>query len=504
MMIRLRHILATSIQASIGMICPVIAIAAPALDLTTWTDRELVPYLESQLSEHPRFRGETVLFVAMDGGAPAPITNTLAIALRDRVVDAIAEKPGIRIGWQTSSAAVEHTDVDCTRDAVHYYIGFEISKLIDRRYRVTMRVLDAEDRSWVAGAGQSWEGRVTGAQRRAFEETRTDEYFRGTRDVPYAATQTDMLAKRLAHDLACNLMQQLTEEYVIAANLTITRATTTPTGVADTVELVRNNLAAYPTLNVSAQTSAANARLDGRAHRIVDDLYQYWVTVTPTGDAMLPSVSASAYVRLSLAPGGTAATTAIGPTHVPMPVSKANGGFLAPLRIVEPPRRRSCYGSAVAQWVPKPVSADHTIARGECFYLQSSVDRDVTVFLLNYQVHAGLVRLSGDHCGDSSNGIRVRAGDALHFPAAGDPRPAASAWQGQRGLESFYAIAATDADAVRELTAIVARLPARCSLSPEPGLSGTELESWFDSFGAVMDRWRSSVDWQAVRIRHVL
>jgi hypothetical protein len=54
----------------------ILAVATPVLakdgNLERWFDEELVPYVASQLVEHPRFKGETVMFVVLENNAPAP------------------------------------------------------------------------------------------------------------------------------------------------------------------------------------------------------------------------------------------------------------------------------------------------------------------------------------------------------------------------------------------------------------------------------------------------
>ncbi len=390
--------------------------------------------------------------------------------------------------------------MDCTRGVVHYYVGLEVTRLIDRRYRVTMRILDAQDRSWVTGSGKMWEGRLTAAQRRAFEQSMTDEYFRGTREIPFSAAQADVLAARLAHDLTCNLLRQVAGEYVIGAEPE--PPDTMP--LSGALELVRNNLAGNPVLQITANADAANARLEGKAHPIAGDLHQYWVTITPTGEgATLAVVSTSVYVRLPNAAGQQVAQAESSVTHLPMRVGTSARGLIEPLRIVEPRQRRACYSTGSRRPEQRLVTADHTIERGECFLIQSRADRDASVFLLNYQVSHGLVRLSGRRCGSYSPWAVVRAGQALRFPTANDSRPSASAWQGQPGLESFYALAVADTNAARELGVLVDQLPTRCTLSTADGLKGPELQAWLGGLKDVVDRWQHALDWQAVRVEHV-
>jgi len=497
-----RYTLRLILAALIAVGCttsPAMAKSRPTT-LTGWMDRELVPYLADQLAEHPRFEGETVVFVAFDDGAPAPSTNALVLALRDRLIDTLDDTPGIVIGWQTGRGGAQWNvgDIDCTRDAVHYYIGLEVAPLLDGRHRVNMRVLDAEDQSWVAGTGKTWEGRLTSAQRRAFEQALTDEYFRGERDVPFSATQTDMLAAHLAHELACKLLRQTDGEYVIAAAESAVASAATP--LAGTIELVGNNLAGTPSLQISSRTDSANAILEGKAHHIDGDLYQYWVTVTPGSDRpRLPTISASAYVRVSVA----AAKRVTARDAVAQVAPRANAALLAPIRVLEPRQRRACYQGGSSRWRQQLVTADFTVRRGECFLLQTHANRNATVFLLNYQVSRGLVRLSGDQCGPATRTITALAGERLQFPATGDRRPSASAWQGTQGVESFYVVAVSDPEAAREVDMLIDRLPSRCTLSAADGLHGSELRDWLHTFGAVVDRWQNRVDWQAVRVEHI-
>lgn len=479
------------------------AAEASANTLGPWVDDELAPYLATQLTGHPRFKGETVVFVGLENNAPAPVTNKLVLAVRDRLVNTLVNQPGITIGWQSSqSAGRDGKAMDCTSDAVHYYVGLDVSKLMDGRHRITIRVLDGEDRSWVTGMGKTWEGRLTRDQRKAFEQAMTDENFRGSREVPFTTTQADLLAAGLAHELTCKLLRQVSGEYVIAANKA-TDPTAPANAMSGALALVRNNLAGQPALQFTSNSSAANARLEGKAHAIAGDLYQYWVTITPTGEATdLPAVSASTYVRLPYTTAPVVAQERPVITPAPAPARPVSNKLLEPLRVVEPRNRRACFKRKSSYRKAKLRTADFTVARGECFLLQTNAERDASVFLLNYQVMHGLVNLTGRRCGQSP-WIDARGGEALQFPATRDVRPSASAWQGQPGLESFYAIAVSDRNAARELSVHVQALPTRCALSPTQGLEGPELEAWLNGLRDITNRWQHAVDWQAVRVEHV-
>jgi hypothetical protein len=137
-------------------------------NLDRWFDRELVPFVTSQLVEHPRFKGESVMFVVFEDNVPAPVSNELAISLRDRLLDAALNTPGVSVGRRQggTTATPASQSVDCTRDEVHYYIGISVSRRIDGLYGVNVRALDLEDRNWVSGFGKAWQGALSTIQQR--------------------------------------------------------------------------------------------------------------------------------------------------------------------------------------------------------------------------------------------------------------------------------------------------------------------------------------------------
>ena len=157
------------------MLTLVIAQAIPAVaqsrekDLDQWLERDLVPYVQNQLLKHPRFKNETVMFVVLRDNAPASASNGLALSIRDQLLAAAVSTPGVSIGWQQGrgGASLDLQQQDCSHDDVHYYIGIELAQKLDSTYAVTVRALDLEDRNWVTGFGQRWQGRLSTAQRQA-------------------------------------------------------------------------------------------------------------------------------------------------------------------------------------------------------------------------------------------------------------------------------------------------------------------------------------------------
>ena len=274
----------------LALLLPATALSAER-DIDRWLEREAIPFIQQQLAEHPRFKGETVMFVVLDDNAPATASNALSLSLRDRLLAAALATPGVTIGWRQGSSDAHHgtETVDCTRDDVHYYIGIELEQQLDDRYALSLRALDLEERTWVSGFGLRWLGKLNMTQRRALHLEEPDNSFLGARDVPFTAEQNDLLAKHLAHELTCALHRQTGGDYVVATD---TQAASI-LGLDNTIALVSNNIAANDAIELTSDPLLANAEISGKAHQIDGSLYQYWLSVTPRGeDSELSSLTA--------------------------------------------------------------------------------------------------------------------------------------------------------------------------------------------------------------------
>ena len=473
--------------------------------LDRWLDRELLPHMTRQLTEHPRFKGETVLFVVLQDGAPAAVTNTLALSLRDRLLDAAVDESGISIGWrQGDAAATAHT---CNRDRVHYYIGVETGHELDGRFTVRVRALDVEQREWVGGFGRQWSGYLTTSERRAVRESDTDTIFLGARDVPFAAGQTDLLANHLAHELACTLHRQVAGDYVVEPAQT----GDDPGGLSGTVELIGNNLVRNRALEFTSERQHGNAILSGKAHHIDGNLYQYWVSVTPSGDNNLSTVSASAYVlvdrnepvalasedRRSHASESARVQTVVipgGQTRV----------LLGSLTITRPTDGAACPVSSDSSYSATRLSNDFR-SRDRCSLLRATAYDDAVVFLLQHQTGYGLVRLGDSACRSRTTARLVTSGNTLRFPVAflHDGRSIAVAgktWPLEVHNDIYYAIAVADSGLARRLANHIDRLPLRCGGALRYGLQQAALGAWLRQLAEISAAARGTVEWRALEV----
>jgi hypothetical protein len=469
-------------------------------DLDAWISRDLTPYVAEQLSTQPRFRNESLRFVVLAGENPQSASSKLALGIRDRLRDAMAQNPGLRIIWQRDAGqTAENSDIDCTSDEVHYYIGIEVVEHRAGLIAVDVRALDLEDRSWVAGFSRSWRGYPDESARRQLREQTMDPTFRGMRGAPFDESQIDLLAAHLANELGCALLRQTAGEYVVSDR----SEKAADAAESAMLELVSNNLADFRALQFSATLADANAVIEGKAHLVDDDLYQYWITIKPKeASSELPALSASAYLRVD----EKYKTAALIPA-ITVPFAKSDHSFLGTLGIVELRDQKSC-PTGKAGYRNSPVFNNGlAVSVRDCYALEVGASDDAVVFFLNHQLNNGLVRLSGPNCGERADARIARSDETLHFPLPIDSLmsdfwTAGHGWELNPEQDSYYVIAATDTKAARALSQHIRRLPNRCSASVRSGLEGRELRQWLDETAAIAEHFKQAIDWRVIRVKN--
>ncbi len=100
--------------------CLPVNAASRHVDLDTWLANDLTPFLREQLEVHPRFKGEPLRFVVLQNGKPQATSNSLVLRIRDRLRDAAADVPGVRIAWQADNPHYLRntgpSGIDCTKN----------------------------------------------------------------------------------------------------------------------------------------------------------------------------------------------------------------------------------------------------------------------------------------------------------------------------------------------------------------------------------------------------
>jgi hypothetical protein len=470
-------------------------------DLDAWIARDLLPYVTGQLTSQPRFKNESLRFVVLADENPQSASSKLALSIRDRLRDVAAQEPGLRIVWQRDTGVpAESSNIDCTKDEVHYYIGVEVVEDRGGLINVDVRALDLEDQAWVSGFSRSWRGYPDTVQRRQLQQEATDPSFRGARGAPFDESQFDLLAAHLARELGCSLLRQTAGEYVVSGET----GDSEDEAEAAMLELVSNNLAEFRAAQFAAFQDNANALIEGKAHQIDDDLFQYWITITPKDlDSDLPALSANAYIRVQ---DKYASAMLIPSVRVSLP--KSDDEFLSALSIVELRDTNSCPSAHSDFRDSRVFNGNYSSSAVECYALEVSPSDDSVLFFLNHQLNNGLVRLSGETCNDRSDARIARTNEQLRFPLPidslmSDSWIAADGWELSPDKDTYYVIAATDTKAARALSQHIRQLPNRCSASVRHGLEGRNLQRWMDEFAAIADHWRQAIDWRVIRVRNM-
>lgn len=461
-------------------------------DLMRWVSQDLAPYLREQLASHPRFKGEPVLLVGMDGPDVLPDIDGLSESIRGRLMDSLLDTPGVNLVWRPSAPLWEHhrrpIRARCQDpNAAHYYIGVQVSAEPGGDARVSVRALDLQDQAWVSGFGRHWQGRLSAAQQRALSSRQPDEYLRGLRVLPFGASQTDLAAAYLAENLSCLLGGRDSDMRVYVAPVQ-----DAPADLQTTLGLLGNHLGRLQAVPLTDDPAAATHVLRVEALAVHGSTYQVWARLHPRqGASETTTVDTLAYVQLSLTASG-------GP---PVQAPDPNGGtrLLSPLRLLAPRDPGLCASDDPWRRGERWIAGSEPVPAGGCFALELAARRDADVFLLNHRLDAALVRLLPDPCGDRGRRLRLAAGETLRVPGGGGGRVAP--WGERPGLESFYALAASDPVASRALARHLQALPGAC----EPAGAGPDeeaLDRWLRDLDRLMARHGTGVDWQAVRVRH--
>ena len=488
---------------------PLTVVAARKPGVHAWVESDLTPFVVEQLATHPRFKGQLVRFVVFEDGNPAPRSNALALSLRDQLSDAVIDAPGVRVGWLNTSNDKPRSQepIDCTRDTVHYFIGLEISDAGNGNYKVDLRALDLEERSWVAGFSRSWKGSFSLSEYRTYRHIERDKSFLGQRTVPFRVTQPDLLAAYLAHELGCAILRQQSGEY----RVTLDNDDEKSSSLDGLVELVSNNLSSQQVLKITTDNDRANAVLKGKAHHIDENLYQYWIIVAPAdASSEMPTVSASAYVHLPDLNARSSSSRTQSRLAAVLPrisVAPGSADVLAGIHIVELKQNQACTTGVSYAYL----SRNGTRLRNwddHCVAMQVKTSQDAVVFFLHHQRNHGLVRLSDRECRQSTEARIARANETVDYalPLLSLTRDAlspATDWQVDPEADTYYAIAVSDTNAARALSKHLAQLPRRCTISVRAGLEGARLENWLAKFSATIDQWQPHIDWQAIHVKNV-
>ncbi len=438
--------------------------------LNEWLDDEAVPTLTRTFSQHPRFKAETIRVAALDGEQVAGRSNGLTTAVRDALHSALLQQPGLNI-------ILADGPENCTMAPIDgYYLAVEASPSGSRGANVQLRVFDIVEQQWISGFVHQWRGDLTSAQRGALGRSVVAASARGLRVLPFAADQSDLLAARLAADLACQLKREGNDELIVQP--------ARDPGAA----LIAGNLAGKHKIPVAAE---GVLELETRVHKVDDELYQVWAILTPaTSSDELSSIATSVYATRPLLKAATpVASRQVVSAMIPGVAAKTDIELLSRLRVIG--LTAGCQDSRWRQQATdlgdRPV-----VAPGGCFGLDFERHPKAQVYIVSHQVDAALKRLYPARCTRNAVGSHDAA---IRFPERKLPLP----WDARSGTETLYVIAARGSRANNRLDRLVAQLPDACSKSDTAERVDPQ---WLDDIDSAVSDLGNDVAWQAVRVYH--
>jgi len=469
---------------------PLTAVAGERLD--QWLDSDIEPWLSEQLATHPRFKGQPLRVVAMHDAEPNPSPDGLSLWAVQRINDRLATVAGIHL-----LAAPAETErgydgtgrLDCRPSPARYLVGLE-SQIQGSGARIQVRILDLDDRSWVPGFARTWHGKLEPAQRRLAGERYPVEALRGQRDLPFAAAQPDLLASRLAADLACALRAHPAENL----KARVVPAADDPLAAA-TAELVANYLTRAGSLRPAQGNATANVLISSETHELETGLRQLWVSVRPAQpDQQLPSVAAATYVRVGdTTPPPAAPTMLADAAPAPLPASlpaeppRASVGIepLRLLRMDKPCEPGRCAGNA------QPVRPDEVDLLDPRLVVELTSGADSDVYLLALRSGRGLVQMTPAGCNVSA-AIRLSAGQGLRHPLF-----PANAGLGDASKLTVFAVAFGADQGPGDIRDLIQQLPSDCG---SRALNGAALERWNRSLVRASADAGSGFQWRGLRL----
>jgi hypothetical protein len=455
-----------------------------ASSLQRWLDAELAPYLAEQLGGHPRFKGESVILVSLDGSDIQPDIDGLTLSLREQLMDRLLTDATVTLPWQPQQPPAQHhrrlDQVRCTRirDA-NYYIGIEISRTATAQYRVSVRALDVRAGEWVSGFGKSWSGSLTPSELRALQERRSDESLRGLRVLPFSSDHPDLAASYLANNLSCLLLQQDEEDLVTY----VESLQSHQPGLRTLLSLVGNNLSRYHEVRVTDVKNEAHFVLRGEAHEVQPGLYQVWVVLHPKNSGEhLVGMDTDTYVRVLPAGDDGVHTRLTDGARSAKPA-------IAAMELV---RRQGIYGDSDSCSAPQQSKTGGARAGDGCPVLELTVERADGVFVFVHGTRDGMSRLSSGTCSSAAEAVTGVPGKRTYrFPAARFP---GSDWA------TVYAIAVSGSELARQFTGLLQVLPDACGNASGMHADNNGMEQWLDRLDRLIAANGDHAVWTARRI----
>ncbi len=420
--------------------------------LGQWLEQTAAPELVDVLSNHPKFKGETIRIVPMQGGKPTNGSDRLNQAMQQFLTHRLLRDGNIRIAWLNQA---KYCGVP--RD-VPYLLGLEVSKKSYQEHRVSIAMVDVQEAIWVSGIGLRWEGRLSSSERRALHEpvSQADD---GSIASPIKVGQADRIAELLEERMRCNLNAGIDGSVFFA------------TSKHREVNRVIRSLERELTLTPLAPMT----------HRRKDADWLMQASVDPVGG------------------GASELIVTLRPNTEGEPLQRIASVFVTGLNVatVSPDVRQLARPQFVEPDLLTTLSFHPSPRAGICGTARSRANTCVEIrFRLLDPAYLLVFRTSGRKVTALNCTADQRQTDPgtrlyrMRVPPTGLPS--------SRPDAGVYAIATQNARSARALAKHVRKAPGACRTS----VAKTSYATWLEEFQSLLEDHEHVIDWQVLHMRH--
>jgi hypothetical protein len=299
--------------------------AASKSNLSRWLSREARPELEQLLATHPRYRGQRVQIVAATNNALSDAITTV-VSGKLASLDSIKLVSAQRTSQPAQPLPLSIDELDCQLQPGFEYQVQVTAQQVGGQDRVMIEVVDmlgtdAEPVSW------NWSGTFNSAERRYLNKPASTHHASGSLAAPWNADSVQSAATALSREFACNLRPHVETR----VSLQWPSKPALPALFADTSNASRHLLGTYRELGIS--DGGGDYRVEVRLEQFMGDIWQLWLTGTPT-DAKLAPIQAVTYFKVENlqwpVPVPETRSVAVAPARPPLraarPIPPANLG----------------------------------------------------------------------------------------------------------------------------------------------------------------------------------
>ncbi|MEZ5557589.1 MAG: hypothetical protein R3E86_03480 [Pseudomonadales bacterium] len=461
---------------SLALLCALSLTAAANADvllddaLGRWLDASLSPELAQTLSRHPRFKGATFRFAAIEDGAPAAGSNLLIDAVAERLTRNLRAVEGIRL-------ALPEPPVPCrVPQRIDYLIGIEIKPTRGNSANVSIGAVDLDESVWVSGVSYQWQGRLSGNERRALS-SRTALSVAGAADSPLPIADVEQIAAAIGSQLECSLPHGIDGPVYLS--------TPADPELARVSMALRGKLLITPLAAVTGEPDLARWALDIERRAAGALLGELRVSLKERSGAAQQQVASVFVTGASFRPApSTAAAPASEPPASSFSLAPASADLLSTLRL------RPAEASGICDYHKARVNA--------CAEVEFDLRESAYLFVFSTQSRA----VRGIDC--ASGLTRVDPGTRrfrLRVPPAQLPVPSDAALAevtGRRRPDAGrYVLATRDRRAARALQRSLQAAPAACG-----DTHTVPIERWLDGLTATLTEHTGQISWRALQLAH--